>query len=361
LKAGHFVYKWLNPSETFIYSQVKNAKRYTPVVLAAEVAQCSPEAKVYSLNTAERIAFRLFGTSKTMQNAIQREDIGILHSHFGIAGRAILGVKKRAGIPMVTSFYGYDCYSFPRKKPDVYRALFNEGELFLALGSRMKERLVSLGCPEEKIRIHHIGVKNEKYVQRKKKAKIIFLAVARFVEKKGLEYAIKAFLEVRKNVKCELRLVGNGPLAGRLKSMAAGHPDIKFIDNFSSPDPRGIVRNEMLSADIFVLPSITASDGDMEGTPVTLMEASTLSLPCISTLHSDIPEIITDGKTGYLVPEKDVAKLAGRMEELARDIKKRTAFGRAANRKIMKEFNDQAQAAGLENLYDSVLRVRHYS
>ena len=114
MKAGHFVYKWLNPSETFIYSQVKNAKRYTPVVLAAEVAQCSPEAKVYSLNTAERIAFRLFGTSKTMQNAIQREDIGILHSHFGIAGRAILGVKKRAGIPMVTSFYGYDCYSFPR-------------------------------------------------------------------------------------------------------------------------------------------------------------------------------------------------------------------------------------------------------
>ena len=361
MKVGHVVHKWLSPSETFIFSQVKNAKRYDPIILATETTQRFPEAKIYSLAAAERIGFKLFGVSKTLQSAIEHEEIGILHSHFGMAGRAVLTVKKKAAIPMITSFYGYDCYSFPQKKPDGYNALFNEGELFLALGKRMKEHLISLGCHERKIKIHHLGVKNEKYVRRKNKSKIVFLSIARFVEKKGLEYAIKAFLDVRKNVDCELRLVGNGPLAKKLKCLAAGHPDMKFIDNFSSQDPREVVRNEMLSADVFVLPSVTASNGDMEGTPVTLMEASALSLPCISTFHSDIPEIVENGKTGYLVAEKNVNELAQRMKELALDAKKRAAFGRAANRKIAGEFNEKIQAGKLEKLYDSVLRVRHYS
>ncbi|MBI4019247.1 MAG: glycosyltransferase [Candidatus Aenigmarchaeota archaeon] len=359
MKVAHFVHKWLNPSETFIYSQVKNAKRYSPIILAAQSTKHFPEAKIYSLSTAERIGLKVFGLSKTFQSAIEHEGIKIIHSHFGMAGRAIVAIKKKAAIPMITSFYGYDCYGFPEKSPNGYNELFKQGELFLALGNHMKDRLISLGCPPDKIKIHHLGVKNEKYIQRKKKSRIFFLSVARFVEKKGLEYVIKAFLEVRKNIHCELRIVGNGPLEKRLKTIAAGYPDIKFIDNFSSLEPRTIVRNEMLSADVFVLPSIRASNGDMEGTPVTLMEASSLSLPCISTLHSDIPEIIDDGKTGFLVPEKDIEKLADRMKELALDAKKRIAFGRAANRKIKREFNEKVQAGKLEKLYDSVLRVRH--
>jgi len=65
---------------------------------------------------------------------------------------------------------------------------------------------------------------------------------------------------------------------------------------------------------IFILHSVTASNGDMEGTPVVLMEAQACGLPVISTYHSGVPEVVIDGKSGFLVPEKDIQALVEKIE-----------------------------------------------
>jgi colanic acid/amylovoran biosynthesis glycosyltransferase len=78
-----------------------------------------------------------------------------------------------------------------------------------------------------------------------------------------------------------------------------------------------------------MLPSVVASDGDTEGTPVSLMEAQALGMPVLSTRHAGIPEIVADGEAGYLVPEKDVAALAERLIFLADHPGLWPALGRA--------------------------------
>src|SRR5205085_9701304 len=71
------------------------------------------------------------------------------------------------------------------------------------------------------------------------------------------------------------------------------------------------------AAHVFLLPSVTAANGDQEGTPVSLIEAQATGLPVVSTFHSGIPEVVRDRETGFLVPESDVNLLTERLEYLA--------------------------------------------
>lgn len=351
MNVAHFVDQWLRPSETFILSQAKG------VILTSYVIPGSPAAKAYGMGPMERLAFLASGRSAALEKTVNDEKIELIHAHFGTAGRLILNTARRCAVPLVTSFYGRDCYAYPVKNPSAYKKLFEEGATFLALGKEMKASLIALGCPGEKITVHHLGVPAQPAIRRKPKSKVVFLSVARFIEKKGIEYAIKAFAMLRKELDCELRLVGNGPLLDELKAAASGVEDVVFIDNFAAPEPRKIVEQEMKAADVFVLPSVTARDGDREGTPVVLMEASSFSLPCLSTMHSDIPEVVENGKTGYLVPERDVHALYEKMKLLASSPAKRATMGKKAREKMMKEFNDNAQAKRLRKIYASLLTI----
>lgn len=350
MNVGHFVDQWLRPSETFILAQAKG------VILTSYVIPGSPAAKTYGMGPMERLAFLASGRSASLEQAINAEKLGVIHAHFGTAGRLILNTAGRCNVPVVTSFYGRDCYAYPAKHPSAYKKLFEEGSAFLALGKEMKETLIVLGCPKEKIIVHHLGVPAQAAARKKPSSKVVFLSVARFVEKKGLEYAIKAFALLRKELDCELRLVGAGPLLDELKAAAAGVENVVFVDNFAAPEPRKVVEREMKNADVFVLPSVTAKDGDREGTPVVLMEASSFSLPCLSTTHSDIPEIVDNGKTGYLVPERNVDALYEKMKLLASSPAKRAAMGRQARKKMAKEFSSKVQAKRLQKIYASLLK-----
>jgi glycosyltransferase involved in cell wall biosynthesis/thioredoxin-like negative regulator of GroEL len=99
------------------------------------------------------------------------------------------------------------------------------------------------------------------------------------------------------------------------------------------------VQEEMKNADVFVLTSRTAADGDMEGLPVSLIEAHAAGLPVISTRHSGIPELVEDGTTGLLSDEGDIREIAGSMLRLLSDRELRERFSMAARGRIRKEFN----------------------
>jgi colanic acid/amylovoran biosynthesis glycosyltransferase len=85
---------------------------------------------------------------------------------------------------------------------------------------------------------------------------------------------------------------------------------------FAGAKDETFVRERMYASDLFVLASVTATDGDTEGAPVSLLEAQACGMPVVATRHAGIPEIVADGESGYLVREGDVIALTGALRQL---------------------------------------------
>jgi colanic acid/amylovoran biosynthesis glycosyltransferase len=106
-------------------------------------------------------------------------------------------------------------------------------------------------------------------------------------------------------------------------------------------------------ADIFLLPSVTARDGDQEGIPVVLMEALAAGLPAIATVHSAIPELIKDGKTGYLVPEKDISALVKALDHVLENPQEWSVIGQQGREFVEEKHNIKKQSQKLSQIYKS--------
>ncbi len=102
------------------------------------------------------------------------------------------------------------------------------------------------------------------------------------------------------------------PLRGELEKLSA---DLGIAERvqFLGSQPHKVVKNWLARAHVFVLPSVTAQNGDVEGIPVALMEAMAAGLTVVSTRHSGIPELIEHGVGGFLSPERDVEALAANL------------------------------------------------
>ena len=90
----------------------------------------------------------------------------------------------------------------------------------------------------------------------------------------------------------------------------------------------------MADSDILLAPSVTSKDGDQEGIPVVLMEAFANGLPVISTYHSGIPELVQDGISGFLVPERDVDALKEKINQLILQSELRSRMGLAGRKYV---------------------------
>ncbi|MCD6465753.1 glycosyltransferase [Candidatus Bathyarchaeota archaeon] len=247
----------------------------------------------------------------------------IIHCHFGPNG--ILGVLLReVGAikgKIITTFHGFDVNSYVKQRgKDVYRDLFQKVDLCTVNTDFTGRKVKSLGCDEKKIVKIPAGVDLSKFPFKERKIEpggiIKILTVARLVEKKGIEYSIKAVAKVLKNhPNIQYQIVGDGPLRMKLQKLIKqlGVQDkIKLLGSKEQEEVWRLYEK----AHIFILSSVTAKDGDMEGQGLVLQEAQASGLPVISTLHNGIPEGVLDGKSGFLVPERDVDALAEKLEYL---------------------------------------------
>ena len=142
------------------------------------------------------------------------------------------------------------------------------------------------------------------------------LFVGRLVERKGVEYLIRA-LEYLDN-SYGLTIVGEGPESEKLRALTAelGYGDrVKFAGRVGGED----LEKCYAAADCFVLPAITDSRGDTEGLGVVLIEALSSGLPVVASKSGGIVDIVLDNETGILVPEKDPRALASAIEKVLTD------------------------------------------
>ncbi|HXV28914.1 MAG TPA: glycosyltransferase, partial [Sinorhizobium sp.] len=131
---------------------------------------------------------------------------------------------------------------------------------------------------------------------------------------------------------------GDGPLRKKLEALAHALGIAEWV-SFLGSLPHEDVKQWLRRSHAFILPSVTASNGDVEGIPVALMEAMAAGLAVVSTEHSGIPELIEDRKTGFLAPERDVETLASRLRFIVENPERCELISREARRKVEADFN----------------------
>ncbi len=276
--------------------------------------------KKFNLEELPFLKYRVFPLSLRLLHKLlpffPQKKYDIIHAHFGpcgIKGQLLRDLKILNG-KLVTSFHGYDLSTYLNKNNiSLYNRLFSKGDLFLPISKYWNDKLITMGCNKNKICIQHMGVDCNKFkfitksVGNNKSINIV--SIARLTEKKGLKYSIKAVCEILKQGQnIFYQIVGNGTLKSELQSLINKHGYQNHIKLVGWKN-RDEVIQILAKSDLLVAPSVTASDGDMEGVPMVLMEAMAMGIPVISTIHSGIPELIEDEKTGFLVKEQDIKAL----------------------------------------------------
>ncbi|WP_198675376.1 glycosyltransferase [Pleomorphovibrio marinus] len=287
---------------------------------------------------------------------LDKKPYEIFHCHFGPFGRlAVLG--KVLGVTqakLFLSFYGYDA---TRKGLDstYYSNLIPWFDGFITISRFLRSKLLDLGIPEDKLMVIPLGINLSEYpLAPSLKSGKKLLTVARLVEKKGIYYGIMAFFKLISDYPdLEYHIAGDGVLFDKLNELidelglngkvflhgAMDHTEIKHLYAVS---------------DIFLLPSITASDGNSEGQGLVLQEAQIMGLPVVASLHNGIPEGMMDGKTGFLVPERDTSALAQNIGKLLNDETLRKKMGENGRKFVISNFDNLELIKNLSNYYSKI-------
>lgn len=326
----------------------------------------NPQALLKSLNMfkfkRQAVALR---TLYQIAPFMGKGDYDVVHCHFGPNG--ILGVYlKDLGVftgKVITVFHGYDISQYIMQHGrDVYKYLFENGDLFLPISNRWKDELIALGCREDKIMVHHMGIATERYDYTQRNTgggtKIRILSIGRFVEKKGIRYGVEAVGSIVKEYPdIEYTIIGDGPLRDEIESIIDKmnlRETIRLLGWKSQEE----ILNVLKDSDILLAPSVTSKESDQEGIPVVLMEAMAMGLPVISTYHSGIPELVQDGVSGFLAPEGNVTILTDKLRQCIEDRGLWPSIGNEGRKMIIREYNINNLNDRLVGMYQQLINSR---
>jgi colanic acid/amylovoran biosynthesis glycosyltransferase len=337
----HVCARYLPLSETFTYDLIKGLDgfQHHVVATALENVQHFPLTTVVVPRPEEQA----WALAKDV-------DARAVVCHFG--PQATLGMTIALAIdrPAVTIFHGYDISRLLRDRVWVerYRAAASLGMQALCISHAGRQKLIDIGWPSSQIDVIHLGVDTHRFTfappsERWPARARRILMVARLVEKKGVDVALDAMRRLRdRGCDVELRIVGDGPERTRIEGLIRDWQltNVSLLGALEHT----LTRHEFAQAHIYIQPSITATSGDQEGIPVSLMEAMAGGLPVVSTRHSGIPELVIDGQTGLLTAEHDAEGLAAAIERLTRDRAGAEHFAQAARARVEQEFDRRRQA-----------------
>jgi glycosyltransferase involved in cell wall biosynthesis len=318
------------------------------------------DARIYSdwARRADSLLGRLSGKQTNFfryryaSGYFRKYGIRAVLAEYGPTGEALATVCKNAGIPLVVHFHGFDAYKNiileTQGYRDKYQEMFRRAAALIVVSDDMRQQLIDLGAPTEKVYVNSCGVDVDVFEEIDAGLNPMhFVSTGRFVDKKAHYLTILAFSQVLEHLpEATLTILGNGELYEACKRIVDG---LGIDDNVALPGAvsHQEVREELQKAGVFVLHSVRSFDNDSEGTPVAVLEASSMGLPVISTRHAGIKDAVSDNETGFLVEEGDIKGMSEKMLLLARDAGLRRKMGVAGRKKMINEYNLKERTAVL--------------
>ncbi|MEP3387662.1 MAG: glycosyltransferase [Reichenbachiella sp.] len=302
-----------------------------------------------------------------IENYIKKNNIKLIHAHFGHHGIKMLPIARKLKIPLIVTLHGVDITVYTKNKAYVKSlSKLAEYALILCVSKNIQDRLSLLNIKPNKKTLHYIGIPLEKFPFLKRTPlkvkvgrgdRIVFCQVSRIEEKKGIKYSLLAFSEVLKIYpNLEYHIAGDGTLLKELKKLTKTlqiSDKVKFLGSVTSDE----VAELFTKSDVFLHHSITAKNGDQEGLPTVIGEAMSTGLIVLSTNHSGIPDLITDGENGFLVDEKDVGTYVEKLKDILNISD--SSMSLAAKERVDKFFNLNKQNLLLSEIYLS--EISEYS
>lgn len=314
----HFKLKDVGPFESFIQTQVNSYHNFTSTFIylfsCPQARQTSNGQKLGIWAYLLLILYALWQKKHPLLPTTKEP----IHAHFGSNAILALPFSLLTQSPLITSFYGHDYSSFPRKSiwhKLIIRIVLKYSQTVVAMTPFMAEKLVQLHCPKEKISIFQPGAMPINYIKPPVTKVENLLMVCSLRAKKNHRLVLKALhLLQNKHPKLKLVLLGTGPLEEELKNLVQKlnlQDQVHFAGLYQQTEELIFYYEK---ADLFLHPSITADNGCMEGFPTAIWEALSVGLPVICTKHANIDEYIAD--YAIFVDEYNAELLAENIDNL---------------------------------------------
>jgi colanic acid/amylovoran biosynthesis glycosyltransferase len=371
----HATYSWLPQTETWMYWQIQHLPNDIKTHIICDKTENLDQfslPNIHSYADVPLLQKKYYGVLRKIGcgqqfivGHIRKYKAQILHSHFGDMAWGNLIAAKRTNIKHVATFYGYDVSYLPKSNPEWrlrYQELFQDIDLILCEGPHMRRCVIGLGCPENKVIVHHLGIpvhdipfKPRKWNQNEP---LKILIAASFNKKKGIPYALEALAIIAAEQKIEVTIIGDASFSEgsqeekkRILDMIRD-TSLQAKTKLLGYQPHSVLLKEAYEHHLFISPSVTASTGDTEGgAPVTILEMAASGMPIISTRHCDIPEVVLDRITGLLADERDVDGLVAHLRWLISNPDKWLQMLVDGRARIESEFDANIQGARLSDIY----------
>jgi glycosyltransferase involved in cell wall biosynthesis len=322
------------------------------VRLRASALAVAPVAVAAGILTARRVARSVKAT--------------VMHGHWVVPG-GFMGLLARGGrLPLVISLHGSDVYVAERHRIARWAAheAFTRAAWVTACSADLRDRAIALGAAAERSEVLPYGVDTARFspapegrsAARQKLghdggSPLVFTA-GRLVRKKGFEYLIEAAARLAPRWPAlRVAIAGDGDLNAELRQRARD-AGVAGTIQFLGAVPQSDMPAWLSAADVVAVPSVRDDEGNVDGLPNVVMEALASGTPLVSTTAGGIGSVVQHGRSGLLVPERDVDALASAIETLLEDEYLRERIGQAARRDACEQHTWGRFAERLEAVFD---------
>ena len=305
----------------------------------------------------------IFAARRATRRAVREFAPDIIHVHWWFPGGLSVWPRLSKRIPYVVTSHGTDLFLVDRAPAAARLAgpIFRDAAEVTVISSPLVARAERLGTPHSRITVVPMPIDRAVATEverplRTPVARDVLLFVGRLVERKGAAFAIEALAElVRAGRRIRLVIVGEGPEREALVVLAdaLGVGDRVELTGELSPAE---VRARYAAGGIFVMPAVTDWKGEQEGFGMVIVEAMAYGLPVVASRSGGIPDIIRDGENGLLVPERDVAALAGAVTRLLDDESLAARLATAARDDVRHRFAPARIATAFDTVYRRATR-----
>ncbi len=285
---------------------------------------------------------------------LNKPEYDVLHAHFGINGNYVtelgkLGLFKQA--KFITTFHGYDLVV----EKNFYKQLFNTCDLFTANTLYTKQKLMDIGCPENKIHLLPVGLDtalfSRKNVGGKDHHPFNLLFAGRLIALKGPVLFVEICKKLKQNSSVAFKAViaGDGELYNELNALIKNSGLSDEIEMVGEQTQDQIIEL-MNNADVFILPGII-NGNRAEAQGLVIQEAQAMELPVIVSDAGGMKYGLIDGQTGYVVNENDIDGFVKKIELLAQDIDLRKRMGKKGRKYVEENYDSKILNKKLVSIY----------